>query len=447
MRWNGGEAPDQESCAPARRRRSRRWAPVAGALGTALVCSFSIQVGWGSPSAESAGIPADTATSQNVQSDPTTRSADLVTSWTTGFYEANIVGGPSGGDCAPSTPPTAAADPSLDSVFANQQGPGWLGGDSTYSTALPNGEEAFVFSDTLVGTALANGRSSLTGVPHNSEMTGRLPNLGVDLNGTGSSPRTLIPDEDRPSDSWQVASTYVENGSQLVFVNEFASVPGKLFDSYTGRSAIAVMSLASGKPVLSSMTFVPTDPNTQWGSAMTQNGGYDFIYGLSIDTTSHIYYGMKVAHVPVGESLDMGAWTYWNGSGWVAGESSGIEPPGLPLLNGVIPLRGATGYMGVAIVGSAGHTMKVALTFSCSPTGPWSSPQDVYSIPQTTDFPDELAYIATFHPELGGDGLVASYNINSLDGLSALERDDHMYQPHFIEITPGPHHRPSGLGP
>ena len=383
------------SWASGRRRRSWRWAPVPVGIGTLLVCLFYIQVCWSCPPAGPSGIPADETVSQIVKSEPTT------TGLTTGFYEADIQGGPSSGDCAPSTPPTATVDTALDSVFANQQGPGWLGGDATYSTALPNGDEAFVFSDTLVGTAQANGRSSLTGVPHNSEMTGRLPNLGVDLNGTESSPQTLIPDQDRPGDSWQVASTYMENGNQLVFVNEFAPVRGSLFDNYTGRSGIAVMSLGSGRPILSSMTFVPTDPNTQWGSAMTQNAGYDYIYGLSMNTTSNIHYGMKVARVPVGESLDTGAWTYWNGFGWVAGESNGVDPPRFPLLNGVIPLQGARGYMGVAIAGSAGHTMKVALTFSCSPTGPWSSPLDVYSIPQTTDYPDELAYIATFHPELG----------------------------------------------
>lgn len=44
---------------------------------------------------------------------------------------------------------------------------------------------------------------------------------------------------------------------------------------YTGRSGIAVMSLASGKPVVSSMTLLPTDPDTQRGTAVTQNGGYD----------------------------------------------------------------------------------------------------------------------------------------------------------------------------
>ena len=90
--------------------------------------------------------------------------------------------------------------------------------------------------------------------------------------------------------------------------------------------------------------------------------------------------------------------------------------------------------MGVGVGGSAGHPMVVSLTFSCTPTGPWSAAKNVYTIPQTTQFPDEYAYIATFHPELSSTGLVVSYNVDSLEGLSALERNDHQYQPHFIVI-------------
>ena len=38
-------------------------------------------------------------------------------------------------------------------MIASESGPGWIGGDATYSTELPNGQEAFVFSDTMIGTA------------------------------------------------------------------------------------------------------------------------------------------------------------------------------------------------------------------------------------------------------------------------------------------------------
>ena len=135
----------------------------------------------------------------------------------------------------------------------------------------------------------------------------------------------------------------MENGDQLVFVNEFAPVAGSLFDTYTGRSGIGVMSLSSGRPRLESIDLLPTDANTQWGNAMTQSGGYDYIYGMSMNFTADVFYGMKVARVPVGDSLDNARWTYWNGDAWVAGESNAIAAPGFPLIDGVIPLRTPAG--------------------------------------------------------------------------------------------------------
>ena len=362
-------------------------------------------------------------------------SLPLLGGGTTASHQAGIEGGPASGDCAPTDLPTASPDLSLDSVFSDQQGPGWLGGDATYSTALPNGQEAFVFSDTLIGTAQPSGAASLTGVPHNSELSGALPDLSDELRGSNASPQALIPDPTRQGAAWQVASTYMENGDQLIFVNEFTPVNGSLFDDYTGRSGIAIMSLTSGKPTPYFIVLVPTDSDTQWGNALMQSGGYDYIYGLSMDNTTDKFYGMKVARVPVGTSLDTSQWTYWNGAGWVLGESNAVAAPGFPLITGVVPLQDGSGFMGIGVDGSAGEPMAVALTFSCTPTGPWSTPRNVYSIPQTTEYPDEYAYIATFHPELAGNGLVASYNIDSLNGLNALKDDDHRYQPHFITLS------------
>jgi hypothetical protein len=59
----------------------------------------------------------------------------------------------------------------------------------------------------------------------------------------------------------------------------------------------------------------------------------------------------------------------------------------------------------------------------------------VYTIPQITQYTDEIAYIPTFHPELSGaGGMVISYNLGD---LTFLERDVHEYQPRFIELNPG----------
>ena len=354
------------------------------------------------------------------------------TTMTTGASAADIQGGPQQNDCAPAHTPSVAPDTPIDNLFANQLGPGWIGGDATYSTALPFGQEAFDFSDTLIGQAQSNGNASLTGMPHNTEMVGAMPNLISDYGGSYGAPQAIIPDSG--SSAWQVAATYMENGLQLIFVNEFAPVAGSLFDTYTGRSGIAVMSLATGKPTFSYLTLVPSDPDTQWGNAVMQSGGYDYIYG--IDSTPTDYYGMKVARVPTGDSLSTGDWTYWNGTQWVPGEGNAAPIQPYTVLTGVIPLANNSGFMAVSVPGGVYNDKTVDLSFACSPTGPWSSPEPVYTIPQVFQYADEIAYIPTFHPEISsGGGLVISYNVNSTAGLSTLEGDVHTYQPQFLVVN------------
>ena len=123
---------------------------------------------------------------------------------TTGFYQADIEGGPASADCAPTTLPTVKKDPKLDKVFQTQKGPGWLGGDATYSTALPDGSEDFVFGDTLLGNAATNGRiTSFKGIVHDSELVGTLPDLQPDFGDPQGAPSAVIPDSNA-DDGWQI---------------------------------------------------------------------------------------------------------------------------------------------------------------------------------------------------------------------------------------------------
>jgi len=353
--------------------------------------------------------------------------ADVAVSGSPG---ASIGGGTQGADCQPTVQPTASVDTGLTQLFANETGPGWLGADMGYSTLLPNGQESFVFSDTFIGTAQSNGEASITGMPNNSELVGGLPNLNADISGTYGSPSSLIPDPD--GNHWWTAGTYVENGSQLVFVNEYPA-SGNL-DQFTGNSGIAVLSLSNGgMPTFSSITPLPTDADTTWGRAVVQVGSYTYVYGLV--SAPGEFYGMKVARVPLGESLQTSDWTYWNGSLWVAGESNAtLIHPGA-LLAGVMAQAGGSGYVGVSISGGTNGDSQVALSYACSLTGPWSTPQAVYSVPQVSEYPNEIAYTATFHPEIGGQGgLVVSYDINNTV-TGADQQDMHEYQPQFIVLN------------
>jgi len=343
--------------------------------------------------------------------------------------------GPSGADCSPLIHPVARVDGAFNHLFSHQRGPGWVGGDATYSTALPDGEEAFVFSDTLIGTARAGGSARITGIVHNSELIGSISDLKSRYDGTYRSPRPLIPDTRGHGNEWQVAATYVESGEQMVFLNEFAPRKGP-FDRFTGRSGIAVLSdLARRAPVLQSIVALAGGPRTQWGNAVTYDASYRYIYGAVADASTGSFSGMKLARVPLGHSLATHTWQYWNGKRWERGEGHAVVIPTGNELTGVMPQEGRTGYEAVSIPGSLVNDRTVDLSYACSPEGPWSTPVPVYSLPRVTSIGHEFAYIPTFHPELSPHGAtVISYNIDTTDGLSALRRDVHAYQPRFLEI-------------
>jgi Domain of unknown function (DUF4185) len=220
-------------------------------------------------------------------------------------------------------------------------------------------------------------------------------------------------------------------------VNQFSPVSGSEFAHFTGVSGIVAMSIsADGVPTYSSITLVPTDPDTQWGNAMMQSGSYNYIYG-NYGNSSGTFVAMKVARVPLGESLQTADWQYWNGTQWVSGEANATPINTQNQLTGVAPQTDGIGYVAVSVYDSTAANV-ADLSYSCSPQGPWTTPTAAYSIPQVNQYPDEFAYIPTFHPELSSPGaLVISYNIDTTDSLSDLEQNVHAYQPQFLQLTFG----------
>jgi hypothetical protein len=272
---------------------------------------------------------------------------------------------------------------------------------------------------------------------HSSELVGVLPKLVPDYAGSFRAPQSLIPDTSDTTGIWETAATYTEGNDQLIFVNEYIGPHGILTLSYTGQSGIAVMSVnGSSLPTPTSVTLLPKDPDTAWGSAIVTSGGYMYVYGADLDRTNHSVYGMKIARMPVGHSTDVGAWTYWSGSGWVGDESSAAVVQTLNDLTGVAADPDGRGFIGVSVPSGLLRDTTVDLSYASSPEGPWSAPQPIYVIPEIRQYEGEMAYFPTFHQELASsDQLVVSYNLDTTAGYPVLLHDVHSYQPVFLTIT------------
>ena len=118
--------------------------------------------------------------------------------------------------------------------------------------------------------------------------------------------------------------------------------------------------------------------------------------------------------MPAGQSLDVNAWRYWNGSQWVAGELKAAIVPTVNQLTGVQPDPDGKGFIAVSIPSGLFNDTTVDLSYASSPAGPWTAPQPVYVIPELKQYGDEMAYSPTFHPELSSsDQLIVSYNIDT----------------------------------
>jgi hypothetical protein len=140
--------------------------------------------------------------------------------------------------------------------------------------------------------------------------------------------------------------------------------------------------------------------------------------------------------MPAGDSTDVGAWTYWSGSAWVADESSAAVVQTLNDLTGVVADPDGRGFIGVSVPSGLLHDTTVDLSYASSPEGPWSAPQPIYVIPEIRQYEGEMAYFPTFHQELASnDQLVVSYNLDTTAGYPVLLHDVHSYQPVFLTIT------------
>lgn len=329
--------------------------------------------------------------------------------------------------------PHAAPEPALNAYSATGQG--WTGGDSTYSVPLSGGRTAWIFSDTFLGPVNPDGsRPTTAGFINNSFVVQTGTQLRTVTGGTAENPTALVPP---PSDGWYwfgAAQTSAAGRNLDVTALRFVRTGPGPWDWRWHSNHLARFD--SGTLTLKSLRPLPSGANIQWSGWLHREGGFTYVYGVE-DLGSVKY--QHIARVP-GDDLNSSSWQYWTGTSWSPDERLATRVlPGVANEHSVS--RFGDGYVLVTHDTAEAFSARVLGYFSCSPTGPFVRPVELYRTPETGLYgsygdPDIITYNAHDHPDRrSGSTLLVSYNVNSLDPNNDLYADISIYRPRFVAIT------------
>jgi hypothetical protein len=319
-----------------------------------------------------------------------------------------------GGGCA-------VPDTSYDSFF-EREGPGWTGGDGTYSVGLPDGRTAWSFGDTYLGKLNPDGSRPIdTPMVNNTMVVQSGASAATLAGGSASQPQSLATTGESGSWFWPGASA-VEGGQLVQFLAKMRRTGSGLWDfsyagTYVARYSLPGVSLQSIAPVAASDAIM-------WGVWVLDDGGYTYIYGIE-DRGWDKY--VHVARVSAGDIS--GQWSYYTGTTWSTDPSSSAR-----LLNGasnqfsVVKVGGMYQLITQVPLGTDINAYRAV-----TPYGPFTTKKLLYTTP--TWGGNTFTYNAVAHPELSGSGdVLISFNVNSNDGVDMYTNPE-IYRPRFVRAA------------
>ncbi|MFI7615903.1 DUF4185 domain-containing protein [Nonomuraea terrae] len=338
--------------------------------------------------------------------------------------------------CAPQVG-SATVNPRLTSLFTshgndNSSLKDWTGADGTYSLRLPSGRQLWVFSDTFLGQVNADGsrppvveEGGTTVFLNNSFAVERDGRLATIQGGTDDKPEALMPPRDANHWYWAGDAT-LAGGVVEVTYQEYERFGPGAWDWRWHRNVVA--RFAPGRltePI--GVHELPSGNGVAWASGLLEDGGHTYVYGVE-DLGSPKY--MHIARVK-GHSL-LGDWEFLTADGtWSPDEADSAR-----VMSGVANEYSVTkvgsGYVLITHDTTEALSPNIVAYSSCSPFGPFTGKQHVYTTPETGG--NIFTYNAHAHPDVAGDGLVVSYNVNSLVNTDHY-RDVTIYRPRFLDVT------------
>jgi len=344
----------------------------------------------------------------------------------------------------PSVPSAGTPDLTFDG-YATQNGPGWTGADGTYSVALPDGTNLFVWSDSYIGTVDPTTRLRKSNLfsAHNS--------LTILNQSTGSWTTVGYP----PKTTSYFAPTNKKNwywvGQPMVVQPSPGNYQVKvMLAEWTGAFKFVGHSVATlSWPSLSILSITPItglDTSLVWGTRILQIGNAFYIYGLKDPGTN-----TKTPYIArltsLGNLTNGAKWQFWNATQakWLPGEANASAMSGVAAVTPEYSVDQLS-YNGGKFYLMTGMDplnppfplwSNVTTWYSCSPQGPWSRKTTVYTAPEAGANGCKTGTLVTYnakaHTELiNADGILVSYNVNANDGSDLVCADD--YKPRFVRV-------------
>jgi hypothetical protein len=345
----------------------------------------------------------------------------------------------------PGAPSPATIDVTFDSFF-QQNGPGWTGGDGSYSLLLPDGTNLWMWSDSYIGTVnpTTRLRSNYLFTAHNSltiqnQTTGTLTTVGYPPQTTSY----FVPT--KKADWFWIGGGLVVETSPGVYEIKIMLL------EWTGAFKLVGNSVATlSWPSLAIQSIVPVAlPNTsiEWGARILQVGSTFYIYGLKDPgTDTKTPYLAKTASVNY--LTQPSKWQYWNATQnkWMAGQANATALTGVTSITPEYSVDQMTSTNGTFYMMTGMNPLRppyplwdaVTTWYSCSPQGPWTNHTTVYTTPEAGANGCKVGTLVTYnpkaHPEFtDSDGILLTYNVNANDSSDLVCAND--YMPRFLRLS------------
>ena len=393
------------------------------------------------------------------------------------FYIHVILADPRTGNVAPAT----ALTNQFNSYSNNATCGGWSGGDATNSVALPDGQRAWFFSDSYLGSPADRKTFFYTSAVHNSIVIQNGAAMRTITGGNTCQERnTNISFFDRYAKNVADAPDagyggfYWTGDQQLVGSNvvKFYYHGYPVANSFVNDYAAVASIPATGLQSNATVTVTPTKltcsaggPPALWGTMTlnwTAKDGYYYIYGTSSTTPHQLY----LARATAANLTNFAAWQFFasaNSNGTANWTSCGLAQPlpiGYATGGSVNYINGAVWLIQVDYIGGSLTAGKIAGHPSDTPWGFTARHIDLYSPPEGHyDYP---YYYLLYEPRIqqglsnpdGTSNVILSYNVNTAavntGCASANIHDGSIYRPRFVQIPTSwfnTYDAPQGLGP